>query len=408
MNVLHTSDWHLGRTLYGQKRHEEFRRFLDWMIETIVQRQVDLLLIAGDVFDSSTPGIGAQELYYKFLGRVAGSPCRHVVVIAGNHDSPTFLNAPRELLRALNVHVVGAATGKFEDEVFLLKKKDGTPEAIVCAVPYLRDRDLRVSEEGETMEEKNRKLLDGVRDHYAGVVDCAQRMREATGKEIPLIATGHLFTAGGTTVGDDGVRELYVGTLARVPESLFPGSIDYLALGHLHVPQKVDESETRRFGGSPLPMGFGEAHQRKSVCLIHFADREAKVELVEVPVFQRLERVKGNWDAIAARIAALASSSAAIWLEVVYEGNELVGDLRERLEKAVSGTGLTILRVKNNRLTEQLLTQQSVDETLDDLSVEDIFDRCLSACEVDEAQRPQLRGTFQEILRTLEREDAHE
>ena len=108
MKILHTSDWHIGRTLYGRRRYEEFEAFLAWLLATVEREQVAALLIAGDVFDSSTPGIRAQELYYRFLCRVAGSCCRHVVAIAGNHDSPSFLEAPRELLRALDVHVVGA------------------------------------------------------------------------------------------------------------------------------------------------------------------------------------------------------------------------------------------------------------------------------------------------------------
>ena len=143
MKVLHTSDWHIGRTLYGRKRYEEFEAFLNWLAETIQQEQVDALLVAGDIFDTSTPSNRAQELYYQFLGCVAASSCRHVVLIAGNHDSPSFLNAPRELLKALHVHVIGSIPEKREDEVLLLRRADGSPELIVCAVPYLRDRDIR-------------------------------------------------------------------------------------------------------------------------------------------------------------------------------------------------------------------------------------------------------------------------
>jgi len=120
MKILHTSDWHLGRSLYGKKRYDEFSAFLDWLAETIEEQGIDALLIAGDVFDTSTPSNRAQALYYRFLCRVATSCCRHVVVIAGNHDSPSFLNAPRELLRALDVHVVGATTENLEDEVIVL------------------------------------------------------------------------------------------------------------------------------------------------------------------------------------------------------------------------------------------------------------------------------------------------
>ena len=134
MKILHTSDWHLGRSLYGRKRYEEFSAFLNWLAQTIEDEDVDVLLVAGDVFDTSTPSNRAQELYYRFLCRVSRSCCRHVVVIAGNHDSPSFLNAPKELLRILNVHVVGSMTEALDDEVIALCK-DNKPEAIICAVP---------------------------------------------------------------------------------------------------------------------------------------------------------------------------------------------------------------------------------------------------------------------------------
>ncbi|MBT8342382.1 MAG: exonuclease subunit SbcD, partial [Desulfatitalea sp.] len=229
MKILHTSDWHIGRTLYGRKRHEEFEAILTWLAETIQQNEIDALLVAGDVFDTSTPSNRAQELYYRFLCRVATSSCRHVVVVAGNHDSPSFLNAPKELLKALDVHVVGSGTESPEDEVLVLRNAQDAPELIVCAVPYLRDRDIRVAEAGESVEDKERKLIDGIRTHYADVAAFAEQQREEFGGEIPIVAMGHLFTAGGQTVDGDGVRELYVGSLAHVTAGIFPASFDYLA-----------------------------------------------------------------------------------------------------------------------------------------------------------------------------------
>ena len=194
MKILHTSDWHIGRTLYGRKRYEEFEAFLTWLAETIQQNEIEALLVAGDVFDTTAPSNRAQELYYRFLCRVAASSCRHVVVIAGNHDSPSFLNAPRELLKALDVHVVGSSSESLEDEVLVLRNELNAPELIVCAVPYLRDRDIRVAEAGESVEDKERKLLAGIRSHYAAVAALAEQKREELGVDIPIVAMGHLFT----------------------------------------------------------------------------------------------------------------------------------------------------------------------------------------------------------------------
>ena len=401
MRVLHTSDWHIGRTLYGRKRYEEFEAFLTWLAEIIQQNQINALLAAGDVFDTSAPSNRAQELYYRFLCRAAASSCRHIVVVAGNHDSPSFLNAPKELLKVFDVHVVGSSTASLEDEVLVLRNEQDAPELIVCAVPYLRDRDIRAAEAGESVEDKERKLIDGIRTHYAAVAALAEQKQEELGADIPIVGMGHLFTAGGQTVDGDGVRELYVGSLAHVTAGIFPACFNYLALGHLHVPQKVNGSETIRYSGSPLPMGFGEAKQQKSVCQVDFRSTAASVQLIGVPIFQRLERVKGDWNGISNRILELSAAGSQGWLEVIYEGEEVIGDLRERLEAAISGTQMEILRIKNSRIIDRVLGQIHEEETLGDLNVNGVFERCLAAHEVPEDQRPELLRAYQETLSSL-------
>ena len=194
---------------------------------------IDALRLAGDVSDTSAPSHRGEELYSPFLCRVAAAACRHVLVGASIHDSPTSLNAAKGLLKALDVHVVGSSTESPEDEVLVLRNERDAPELIVCAVPYLRDRDIRVAEAGESVEDKERKLIDGIRTHYAAVAALAEQKREELEVDIPIVATGHLFTAGGQTVDGDGVRELYVGSLAHVTAGIFPACFNCLALGPL-------------------------------------------------------------------------------------------------------------------------------------------------------------------------------
>jgi len=401
IRLLHTSDWHLGRTLHGRKRDEEFAAFLDWLIETVELEAVEVLLIAGDIFDTSAPSHRAQALYYRFLSRISGSNCRHLVVIAGNHDSPTFIEAPKALLHALDVHVVGAIGQDLNDEVLVLRDQEDRPELIVCAVPYLRDRDIRQSEAGETIEDKERKLIEGIRAHYAEVVALAEQRRAELDQWIPIVGMGHLFTAGGLTQDGDGVRELYVGSLAHLSASIFPDSLDYLALGHLHVPQKVAGSESIRYSGSPLPMGFGEARQVKQVCLVDLAPENIRVSALEIPVFQPIERIRGSWDVIATRLGELAAADSPSWIEVIYEDEALIGDLRERLDEAITGTKLEILRVRNDRILAQALGQTQLDETLADLDTEEVFSRCLESQKITIDQRPDLLHCYREILADL-------
>lgn len=410
MKILHTSDWHLGRTLYGRKRYEEFSAFLDWLNQTIEDEKVDALLVAGDVFDTSTPSNRAQELYYRFLCRVASSCCRHVVVVAGNHDSPSFLNAPKELLRALNVYVVGSMTESLEDEVFVLCTDD-TPEAIVCAVPYLRDKDIRTVEPGETIDDKNAKLVEGLKTHYAEICAIAEQKRavfkSAGSEDIPIIAMGHLFTAGGKTVDGDGVRELYVGSLAHIGVEVFPSAIDYLALGHLHVPQAVGNAEHIRYCGSPIPMGYGEATQIKKVVLIEFSSTTPKIQELPVPCFQELVRIVGSLDDIHAKLEELKKKESSAWIEIEYIGSDIIGNLRERLDESMNDSTMEIRRIKNRRIMDRVISTVADDETLDDLDAGDVFIRCLDAFDVPDKDREELTVSYNEIIKSLHEEDAN-
>ena len=405
MKILHTSDWHIGRALYGRKRYEEFEAFLNWLMTLIENEDIDVLLVAGDVFDNSTPSNRAQEIYYRFLNRIAASSSRHVVITAGNHDSPSFLNAPREILKYLNIHVVGSASESPENELVMIAGPDGDTRLIVCAIPYLRDRDIRTAEAGESIEDKERKIIDGIRLHYRMVYEAAEEKRSRLKYSVPIVAVGHLFTAGGQTIDGDGVRELYIGSLLHVGTDIFPEQIDYLALGHLHIPQTVGGSDFIRYSGSPLPIGFGEAAQEKSVVLIEFSDETPKVSTIPVPSFRELKTLRGDWPAIARDIEKLKSEGSSAWLEIVYEGDEIAGDLRERLDETIEATSMEILRVKSNRALEKALSGMCADETLDDLDVTDAFKRCLESHKIPEDQRPELLSAYQEIIASLNEQD---
>jgi exonuclease SbcD len=405
MKVLHTSDWHIGRTLHGRKRYEESEAFLKWLAGLIEGEAIDVLLVAGDIFDNSTSSNTAQEIYYRFLCRVAASANRHVVVTAGNHDSPSFLNAPRELLKCLNVHVVGCAADSPADEAIVLAGSNHEPGLIVCAIPYLRDRDIRVAEAGESIEDKERKLIEGIRTHYRLVCEAARQKRDLLNKPAPIVAMGHLFAAGGRTVDGDGVRELYIGSLAQVGADLFPEGIDYLALGHLHIPQKVGGSNVIRYCGSPLPIGFGEADQQKCVVLVEFSGNAPHVTEIPVPRFRELKTLRGDWQTIAGGIDAMRSKRGNGWLEIIYDGDEIVGNLRERLDEANKGTGMEILSVRNNQMLASALGRIGKEESLDDLDVTEVFKRCLDSHEVPEEQRPELLNAYREVIVSLNEAD---
>ncbi len=408
LKILHTSDWHLGRSLYGQNRHAEFAAFLDWLMQTLQQERVDVLMIAGDVFDTITPNHAAQELYYRFLAQVSAyCLCRHIIIIGGNHDSASFLNAPKALLFALNVHVIGAATNPIDKEVLVLKNAQGEPAAIVCAVPYLRDRDVRLSVDGESSQDKSLALTQGIKDHYRQALAIAEHKQQELGSNAPIIAMGHLFSQGGMTLDADGVRELYVGSLAHIGADCFDG-FDYVALGHLHVPQAVGGQAHIRYCGSPIPMGFGEAKQQKQVLHVAFTGRLPEITAINIPNFQVLQRIQGDLPHIQAELKQLMQSGSTAYIEVVYQGNELVADLSEKLDAQVQGSDLRLLRVYNRQFVNNVLASASADATLPDLNPTEVFEACMAQHDLDDAQKAQLRGSYQHVLHQVEQPEEDE
>lgn len=408
MKILHTSDWHIGSTLYGRKRYDESEQFLYWLVETIKSHSIETLLVAGDIFDTSTPSNTAQELYYRFLNEVSRTTCRHVIVTGGNHDSPSFLDAPKALLKAFNVYVVGSAAEREEDEIFVLKDAGNNPEVIVCAVPFLRDRDVRQSSEGESYRDKENRLVEGIVSHYQKVYEEACKEQNELGKSLPIIGMGHLFIAGSSIYkcsGEvNGERDLYVGSLGQVPADRLP-PFDYFALGHLHIPQKVAGSETIRYSGSPMAMNFDEIHQHKSVVIVDIHDQNVDIQTVPVPAFRHFEQIKGDWDSIEVSLRRLKEESFAGWVEVIYEGREAIGNLRERVYKLVENTSIEVLKIQNAMLFNAVMKQYEKEVELQDLNPADVFDQCLIDHGIPDDQKVVLKGLFSEVCRQISEAD---
>jgi len=407
MKILHTSDWHLGHKLYGRQRYDEFLSFLQWLENCIAEYGVEALIVAGDIFDSQTPSNRSLEMYYRFLSRISHSCCRHVIIVAGNHDSPTLLNAPRELLQFLNIHVVGRATENIEDELIVLQDTDANPELMVLAVPYLRDKDIRLSKAGESVSDKQNKMLQGIRDHYFSLAELARKKQQQLDKPIPLIATGHFFCQGGQTRQGDGIRELYVGTLVQIGLDNIPAEIDYLALGHLHIPQKVASQDNRRYSGAPLAMSFTEAQEQKLVLLLD-SEQQLSVEEIPVPCFQALHTISGDIEHILATIKELKEQQQSILLEIQYNGEELIDDLQEQTYSALEGSTLEVLRISNKRIFNHILQQSATIKTLEELSPRQVFQQCLDLAEIPAPQQEELLLGFESALTALHDEEQYE
>jgi len=341
VRVLHTSDWHLGAQLYEKDRLPEQRLFLRWLAETIGREGIDLLVICGDVFDNHAPSVQAQTLYYEFLAGLPelGAARPEIVVTAGNHDSPQFLSAPRELLSRLKIHVAAGVSGKGggaepEGDVLTIRDKENNPALAVCAVPFLRERDLRLLaglSSGEE-DEAAARYREAAAALYRRTVERARL--EAPG--APVLATGHLYVSGSVLSDDASERLREVGRLSSFPASLLPEA-DYYALGHLHRPQcaggseraggsgRAGGSERVRYSGSPIPMSFEEADHVKSVVIAEFDSSRRRgpdngggprITLAEVPRFLNLRRIRGSLDHIRKSLRDIRAADEEAYLEV--------------------------------------------------------------------------------------------
>lgn len=229
MRILHTSDWHIGHRLYEQPRIEEHRQFLDWLLTTLQENAVDVLLVAGDIFDTALPSSEATDLYYQFLFRLYRETPTHVVLTAGNHDSPRHLAAPREFLRMGRIHVVGLASEPAECVITLPSEK---PSVAIAAVPYLSENELsHIS--FETEPERAERYRERLKEFYR---QCVEYMPPG----LPKILLGHLFVHGGQ-VGDS-ERNIQIGGATAMQISDFPDDVTYVALGHLHRPHAISGS----------------------------------------------------------------------------------------------------------------------------------------------------------------------
>ena len=410
MRVLHTADWHLGQHfLTGQERTTEQQAFLDWLLLTVRAQAIDTLVIAGDIFDTQSPSYTAQEQYYTFLVRMQATGCRDIVVVGGNHDSPTMLNASRQLLRQLRIHVVGGVPADPTEQVLHLAGPDGRPGLVVCAVPFLRDRDIRLAVAGESPDDRQRRIRQSIAGHYAALaeLDVVRRLRE---QDVPVLATGHLYAAGGEA-REGAERDVHIGGLGLVGAEHFPLAFDYVALGHLHRPQVVGGRAHIRYSGSPVPLSFTEANDRQQVLLLEFKGAGAPtITPVPVPVARRLQRFHGTLDEVEADILAYDNAAFPLvaWADVLVRSDETPAEVQRRVLAVLALQKQQVVAprgVRHQRATEQpdLAADVAPLALLHELTVEEVFGRRVAGLPPERAVA--LTATFGELRQLLAEAD---
>ncbi|WNN45337.1 exonuclease subunit SbcD [Winslowiella toletana] len=386
MRIIHTSDWHLGQFFYTKSRAPEHQAFLNWLVQVVEQHQVDAVIVAGDIFDTGSPPSYARELYNRFVVQLQQTGCQ-LVVLGGNHDSVATLNESRELLACLNTRVIAAASDDIGQQVLQLNDRQGNPAALLCAIPFLRPRDILRSQAGQSGREKQQSLLEAISEHYQSCYQHALTQRTALGLALPIIATGHLTTVGVTT--SDSVRDIYIGTLDAFPAQAFPPA-DYIALGHIHRAQRVANSEHIRYSGSPVPLSFDELGKEKSVFLVEFAgDQLRRVEALQVPLFQPMCMIKGSLAEIEQQLAQFTDTDSNVWLDIEIVTADYLNDIQRRIQELTAALPVEVVLLRRSREQRDKVIARQNNETLSELSVEEVFARRLEQQEDNDTPRQQ-------------------
>ena len=349
MRLFHTSDWHLGQSLHGQERDFEHACFLGWLLGQLQLRQPDALLIAGDVFDTVNPPVKAQERLYEFIVKAhEQQPRLDIVMIAGNHDSGSRIELPAALMRRLRTHALGRVhwldEGQLDSERLLipLTNARGKVSAWCLALPFLRPAEVTGPLLGDD-------YLKGIAQVHQQLIAAALNKRKAG---QALVAISHAHMAGGA-VSEDSERSLIIGNAEALPAKLFDRAISYVALGHLHKPQRVNREDRIRYSGSPIPLSFAEIGYPHQVLEIELDGAElASIEPRLVPRAVALQRFgPAPLDELLVELAALPEPDLLEdpqrqpWLEVRVRLDKPQPDLRQQLEAALQGKAVRLVRI---------------------------------------------------------------
>ena len=387
MRILHTADWHIGQRLHERQRTDEHEQFLDWLLETIQEYQVELLLVSGDIFDTALPSSESTNLYYRFLYRLFDETDTYTVVTAGNHDSPRHLEAPREFLEMGRIYVVGTAE---EPTKCVVPLPPDNPQVAVAAVPFLSESDLRHLSY-ETEVDRNERYRERFKAFYA---DCVAVMPPG----IPKILMGHLFVQGGQ-VGDS-ERNVRIGGATATHAGDFPENVSYVALGHLHRPQTIKGADYPvRYSGSPIPLRFNETGYPKVVYLLELSADGTLIrdEKIEIPIFKELCTVEGDETSVISD--AMAGDWNGKYIQVKLKLTAPRVGISDEIRQAFGNRGGEVLSVE----LELPEAQEGPKISLEDMKrPEEIFEQLHRAKFDGEPPDDTLMQTFKELVEMAE------
>lgn len=409
LRIFHTADWHLGHHLHGVSRQLEHQRFLDWLLGEMHAKQADALIIAGDIFDSANPSSAAQSQLYEFLVKAkTGLPNLDIVLVGGNHDSASRLDAPSPILNALGVTVVGGLSrgdqGNIDWERLLVPLTNAESEikAWCGAMPFLRNADL------PTGEQDSDPLISGMKTLYA---ELFEKLQQKAGNAESLILTGHCYMVNGA-VSELSERKILGGNQHALPVELFPAGIAYVALGHLHLAQRVGANEHIRYSGSPIPLSFDETDYSHQVVQVDVkAGQPVETVAVKIPRSVQLLRIPNGKDfavlsEVIGQLEALTLDDLPIeqrpLLELRIRLEKPEPGLHQQIEEVIAKLPLRLLKIsKAYSGSEKSLADLKIEERLEELQPLDVFQRCYQN-KYDKEAPDAMNALFNELVESLQ------
>ena len=360
VHFFHTSDWHLGQFFYNHSRQYEHEQFLTWLLEQIKQKQPNALLIAGDIFDVINPASAAQKQLYQFLADAhALAPHMQTLMIAGNHDSGYRIEQVEPLLEKYNARTVGVVRWNDDKTLDLdrllqpIYDRDKKIVAWCLSLPFLRAAEITGFNEHTTNSQNAIAYL-----HQQLISEAKKRKTD----DQALILMSHAHMQGGET--SDSERPIIIGNEEALSTALFDDVIDYVALGHLHKPQKVQHPHIR-YSGSPIPLSFSEINYKHQVVEVKIepskADETAfQFEALPIPRSIQLHRIRGELQEVFTQLKALASGEIANidqreYIDIEYHTDTPpLPNLRQQFEDALPKDRYRLVKIsrqyKNNQV----------------------------------------------------------
>lgn len=410
LRIIHTADWHLGHHLHGVPRVYEHQQFLDWLLLQLEEQQADVLIVAGDIFDTANPSAAAQAQLYDFLLQARGKcPCIDIILVGGNHDSAARLDAPAAILNALGVFVVGGLIrdkrGEIDWQRLLvpLKNSQGEIKAWCGAMPFLRHADL------PGIESTDDPLISGVRELYSQLI---QQLQDNALQNEALLLTGHCYMVGGN-ISELSERKILGGNQHALPVDIFPEQICYTALGHLHLAQNVGGNESVRYSGSPIPLSFDEQHYQHQVVLVVLDnDKNISTDSLMVPRSVEILRIPDgkNYCDLASALQCLSEYPFArdlsieqqplLELRIALEKPE--PGLRQQIEQCVVDLPVRLLKISTAYSGSEKGLADVVDEQrLEELQPEQVFQRCYQS-KYDQDAPLEMMSLFHKLYEDLQ------